>query len=65
MISAPAESAPNLHRRIAARTAPLGELLVAVVDEASRYTTDPHEISRITAEVVARILRRAVRLAAR
>ena len=43
------------------RTAPFGELLVAVFDEASRYSTDPDEVARMATEVVMRLLRRAQR----
>lgn len=59
MNPSPLASAPNFSRSFARKTAPFGELLVAVFDEASRYSTDPEEISRMTRDVVARILRRA------
>ena len=51
---------PMFLRHSPKKSAPLGELLVAVFDEAARYSTDPEEISRMANEVVARMLRRAV-----
>lgn len=51
---------PTLDRSPAQKTAPFGELLVTVFDEAARYSTDPAEISRMATEVVARMLRRAL-----
>ena len=44
----------------AAPTAAFGDLLVAVYDEASQYSNDPAEVSRMAKEVLARILRRSV-----
>lgn len=38
------------------QTAPLGELIAAVFDDASRYSTDPREVSRLVAQVVAHML---------
>lgn len=61
MIPSPLATVPSFGRS----TAPFGELLAAVFDEASNYSTDPQEISRMTAEVVARILRRTIRTPAR
>jgi hypothetical protein len=40
-------------------TAQLGELVVAVFDEAARYGTDPEEVSRIATRAVMHMLRRA------
>ena len=41
------------------KTAQLGELVVAVFDEAARYGTDPEEVSRIATRAVMHMLRRA------
>lgn len=41
----------------AERAAPLGDLLIDVFDEASRYSTDPDVVARIAIEVVLRLLR--------
>ena len=43
----------------ARKTAPLGELIVAVFDNAARYSTDPREVSRLATEAVMNILGRA------
>jgi hypothetical protein len=40
------------------KTAQLGELVVAVFDEAAQYGTDPEEVSRIPTRAVMHILRR-------
>lgn len=66
MLSGPAvnpsalTASPTFVRHTAQKTAPFGELLVAVFDEAACYSTDPEEISRMATEVVTRMLRRAV-----
>lgn len=48
-------------RTSAHMTAPLGELVVAVYDEAARYSTDPGEVSRLATRTVARMVRRSRR----
>ena len=40
------------------RTVQLGELVVAVFDEAARFSTDPQEISRFATQTVVHMLRR-------
>lgn len=42
----------NLHE-----TAPLGELVAAVFDEAALYATDPVEVSRLATQAVMNLLR--------
>jgi hypothetical protein len=42
------------------RTIALGDLIVAVFDEAQRYTTDPREVGRRATEAVARLLRHSL-----
>ena len=44
-------------RTHAFKTAPLGDLVVAVFDEAAHYSTDPREVSRLATRAVAHILR--------
>lgn len=44
----------NLHE-----TAPLGELVAAVFDEAALYTSDPAEVSRLATRAVMNLLRRS------
>jgi hypothetical protein len=41
------------------KTAQLGELVVAVFDEAPQYGTDPEEVSRTATRAVMHIFRRA------
>lgn len=48
-------------RTSAHMTAPLGELVVAVYDEAARYSADPREVSRLATQTVARMVRRSRR----
>lgn len=45
------------------RTAPLGEVLPSVYEEASRFSTDPAVVARLVNEVMGRILRRTQRAA--
>lgn len=40
-------------------TAPLGELVAAVFDEAALYASDPAEVSRLATQVVMNLLRRS------
>lgn len=40
-------------------TAPLGELIVAVYDEAAHYSADPREVSRLATRAVVRMVRRS------
>jgi hypothetical protein len=40
------------------KTAQLGQLVVAVFDEAAQYSSDPREVSRLATEAVMHILRR-------
>ena len=40
------------------KTARLGELVAAVFDEASRYSTDPREVSRLATMAVMHMSRR-------
>jgi hypothetical protein len=47
--------------RTAQQTAELGELVVAAFDEATRYSTDPREVSRLATRAVMDIVRRARR----
>lgn len=42
-------------------TARLGDVVVAIYDEAARYSTDPQEVSRLATQAVARVLRLALR----
>lgn len=44
------------------RTTPFGELVVAVFDKATQYSTDPHKVSRMATRAVANIVRRARKL---
>jgi hypothetical protein len=46
-------------RTRAQKTAQLGELVVAVFDEAAQYGTDPDEVSRMATRAVLHMLRRA------
>jgi|WetSurMetagenome_2_1015567.scaffolds.fasta_scaffold493956_2 hypothetical protein len=39
------------------KTAQLGELVAAVFDEATLYSNDPREVSRLATRTVARMLR--------
>ena len=41
------------------RTAQLGELVVAVFDEAAQYSADPREVSRLATKTVMHMLQRA------
>ena len=41
------------------RTVELGDLVVAVFDEAAHYSTDPREVSRLATRAVMHVLRRA------
>jgi hypothetical protein len=43
------------------KTAELGDLVVAVFDNAARYSTDPREVSRLATLAVMKMLRRAWR----
>jgi hypothetical protein len=40
----------------ASRTVELGDLVVALFDEAARYSTDPREVSRLATGAVMRVL---------
>ena len=40
------------------RTVELGDLVVAVFDEAAHYSTDPREVSRLATRAVMHVLRR-------
>jgi hypothetical protein len=42
-------------------TTQLGELVVAVFDEAARYSANPRDVSRLAARVVKRMVRRGRR----
>jgi len=44
-------------RSHAAKTARLGELILAAFDMAARYSTDPREVSRLATGAVMRMLR--------
>jgi hypothetical protein len=44
------------------KTAQLGDLVVAVFDEAARYSTDPRDVSRLATQAVGHMLRRAQRI---
>ena len=46
-------------RTHAQKTAQLGELVVAVFDQAAQYGTDPEQVSRMATRAVADMLRRA------
>lgn len=39
-------------------TVQLGDLVVAVFDDAAQYSTDPREVSRLATQVVLHLLRR-------
>ena len=41
------------------KTVPLGELVTTAFDEAGKYSSDPHEVSRLATGAVMRMLRRA------
>jgi hypothetical protein len=43
------------------KTTQLGELVVAVFDEAARYSADSREVSRLATRAVSRIVRRSRR----
>lgn len=43
------------------KTAPLGQLVVAIYDEAARYSADPYEVSRLATRAVAQLVRRSRR----
>ena len=45
------------------KAVPLGELVLAVFDEAAQYSPDPREVSRLATKAVANMLRRARRTA--
>jgi len=38
------------------KTAPLGELILAVFDKAAQYSTNPREISRLATQAVSHLL---------
>ena len=59
MSSSDLTDSPTFVLNSSRRTAPFGELLLAVFDEASRYSNDPDEVARMATEVVVRMLRRA------
>lgn len=44
------------------KTAQLGELVVAVYDEAGHYSTDPREVSRLATRAISHMVRRGRRL---
>ncbi len=43
------------------KTAPFGEVVMAVFDEAAHYSTDPKVVARLATTAVVRILQRAWR----
>ena len=45
--------------RTVEKTAELGELVVAAFDEATRYSTDPREVSRLATRAVMDMVRRS------
>jgi hypothetical protein len=44
------------------KSAPLGELVLAVFDKAAQYSADPREISRLATQAVSHMLRHAPKL---
>jgi len=44
------------------KSAQLGELVVAVYDQAARFSTDPREVSRLATLAIAHLLRRAQKI---
>lgn len=47
------------------KTTPLGELVVAIYDEAASYSADPREVSRLATRTVTRMVRRSRRASLR
>ena len=53
-------TAPTFVGHSPRRTTSFGEVLAAIYDEASHYSPDPREVTRMAAEVMASMLSRGV-----